>query len=226
MKYKCLLIDHDDTTVDSTPIIHHVAHLEQMRRLNRSNQAVSLEEWFRINYHPGLRSFLTETLRLSPEEEEICYQVWREYTTTLVPSFFPGILPLLHRFKLSGGTIVVVSHSEEDIIRSHYEQQNEISGFFPDFIIGWTGDRSKNKPSLWPLEQTLSHFSLSPRQVLVVDDLKPGILMARNGGVDSVAVGWSHHLEEIKADISRLSTYYADSVEELEKIIFPIPSGP
>lgn len=221
MKYQCILIDHDDTTVDSTPVIHHVAHQEQMRRLGRSGQAVSLEDWFRINYHPGLSTFLTETLRLSPEEEAICYEIWREYTTTMVPPFFPGILPLLYRFKLAGGKIVVVSHSEEDIIRSHYEQQDEIPGFLPDLIIGWTGDRSKNKPSPWPVQTTLSRFSLNPRQLLVIDDLKPGILMAQKAGVDSVAVGWSHRLEEIRKDISTLSTYYADSIEDLEKILYP-----
>jgi len=220
MNYQCLLIDHDDTAVDSTPVIHHVAHLEQMRRLNRSHQAVSLEEWFMINYHPGLRTFLTETLHLTPEEEKICYEVWREYTTTLTPPFFPGMLPLLQRFKAAGGVIVVVSHSEEDIIRTHYEEQKEIPGFLPDLIIGWTGDRSKNKPSLWPVEATLSRYSFLPEQLLVVDDLKPGILMAQKAGVDSVAVGWSHRLDEIKNDIRRVSTYYADTIDKLEEIIF------
>jgi len=223
MNYQCLLIDHDDTTVDSTPVIHHKAHLEQMRRLNRSRQAVSLEEWFRINYHPGLRHFLTKTLQLTPEEEHLCYEIWRDFTTTMVPPFFPGMLPLLRRFKLAGGIIVVVSHSEEDIIRSHYEGQTDIPGFLPDLIIGWTGDTAKNKPSTWPVETSLRHFSLRPDQLLVVDDLKPGITMANSAGVDSVAVGWSHRLEEIRKDISRFSTYYADSIEELEKILFPQP---
>ena len=43
MKYKCLMIDHDDTTVDSTPSIHHLAHIEQMKQLGRSHEALDLE---------------------------------------------------------------------------------------------------------------------------------------------------------------------------------------
>lgn len=220
MKYQCLLIDHDDTAVDSTPTVHHKAHIEQMRRLNREQQALSLQDWLKINYHPGLRSYMNDTLQLSQDEQALCYKIWREYTTSLTPPFFPGILPLLHKFRDAGGYIVVVSHSEADIIRSHYDQQKEIPGFQPDLIIGWNGDHEKNKPGPWPVQHTLRQFPLSPSQLLVVDDLKPGILMARNAGVDSAAVGWSHRLDFVKNDLAKLSTYYVETVSDLENILF------
>lgn len=220
MRYSCLLIDHDDTTVDSTPSIHYPAHLAQMKRLGRTEDAVSLEKWFRINYSPGLRPFLDEALGLNDAEKQICYEVWREHTTSAVPPFFPGILAFLQRYREMGGLIVVVSHSEPDIIRSHYEAQTEVPGFMPDRIIGWSGEGKENKPYIWPVERVLEEYPVEKKDILVVDDLQPGITMARNAGVDSVAVGWSHGLEEIKADISQKSTYFADSLGHLEQIVF------
>ena len=219
MNYRCILIDHDDTAVDSTPSVHYKAHIEQMQRLGRQQETLSLQEWFEVNYDPGLVVYLNETLHLTEEEQRLCYSIWREFTTTLVPPFFSGILPLLSRFGDAGGIIVIVSHSEPDIIRRHYEEQQEVPGFMPHLIIGWTGDRDKNKPATWPVETAMEKYSLSSEEVLVVDDLKPGIIMARNAGVDSVGVGWSHQVEKLKRDIRTFSTYYAETVEELERLL-------
>jgi len=220
MKYRCILIDHDDTTVDSTPSVHYKAHMKQMQQLGRPQDTLSLQEWFEVNYDPGLVPYMNDSLQLTQDEQQLCYSIWREYTTTLVPPFFPGILPLLNRFREAGGIIVVVSHSEPDIIRRHYEEQEEIPGFIPDLIIGWTGDQEKNKPATWPVETTLKKYSLSKKDLLVVDDLKPGMIMARNAGVDSVGVGWSHQLEKLREDIRAISTYYAKTVDELEHLLF------
>ncbi len=220
MRYRCVLIDHDDTSVDSTPHIHHPAHLAQMERIGRVEETLSLEDWFRINYSPGLRPYLDKSLGLTESEKQICYEVWREFTTVSTPPFFPGILAFLEAYRRYGGIIVVVSHSEPDIIRGHYERQNEIPGFLPDMIIGWSGDGRKNKPYTWPVEEVIKEFGFEKKELLVVDDLQPGITMARDAGVDSVAVGWSHGLEEIREDISKKSTYYAESLAELERIVY------
>jgi len=220
MKYKCLVIDHDDTTVDSTPSIHYLAHQEQMRRIGREKQTSTLEHWFEVNFDPGFSVYIDTILKLSEDEKKICYNIWREFTTVLIPPFFNGMLPLLKRFRDLGGIIVVVSHSEPDIIKSHYEKQVEVPGFIPDRIIGWTGNMEKQKPNVWPIEETIKQFNLKKDQILVVDDLRPGITMANKAGVDSAGVGWSHNLEIIKKGIIDQCTYFLDSVEDLNKLIF------
>jgi beta-phosphoglucomutase-like phosphatase (HAD superfamily) len=220
MKYKCLVIDHDDTTVDSTPAIHYLAHQEQMRRLGRESETSTLEEWFEVNFDPGFSVYLDSILKLTDEEKKICYEIWREFTTVLTPPFFEGMLPLLQEFREKGGIIVVVSHSEEDIIQSHYEKQSEIPGFIPDRIIGWTGEPEKQKPYTWPIDEVVKQFHLNKTESLVVDDLRPGIKMANRAGVDSVGVGWSHNLPIIKEGIIGECTYFLDSVQELYNLIF------
>jgi len=216
------MIDHDDTTVDSTPSIHHPAHIEQMKQLGRSHQASNLEEWFKINFHPGLTVHLEETLKLSDKENKLCYSIWRDFTMSKTPPFFPGILEMLNRFRIQGGIIVVVSHSEPDIIISHYDKQTDFPDLKPDRVFGWNGKKEENKPSIWPVEETMKQFGIEKKDILVVDDLKPGILMAMNAGVDSAGVGWSqsHKIPEIKADLTEICTYYFEKVEELENLVF------
>ncbi|MBB6481447.1 HAD family hydrolase [Spirochaeta isovalerica] len=220
MKYRCLIIDHDDTTVDSTPSIHYLAHQEQMKRIGRESETSTLEEWFRVNFDPGFSVYIDSVLKLSEDEKKICYDIWREFTTVLTPPFFEGMLGLLRDFREKGGIIAVVSHSEPDIIRSHYENQEEIPGFLPDRIIGWTGEPEKQKPYPWPVEDIMREFNLSRDEILVVDDLKPGITMALKAGVDSAGVGWSHNLPVIREAISKDSTYYLNSIEELRDLVF------
>ena len=220
MRYTCLLIDHDDTTVDSTPHIHYPAHKEQMRRLGRAEETLSLEDWFLVNYDPGISHYLQKILALTKEEEQLCYEIWRSYTTKMVPRFFDGILDILKEFRDRGGRIVVVSHSEPDIIASHYKVQDYIPGFMPDRIIGWEGDRDKHKPNPWPVDSVVEEYRVPRDEILVVDDLMPGIVMARRGSVDSVAAVWSHGIRKIRDGLSGLSTHTAASVSDFEKILF------
>ncbi len=220
MKYRCLLIDHDDTSVESSHSIHHPAHREQMKQLGRENETVAFEEWMRINYDPGLLDYLDKILKLSENEKELCYHVWREYAHKRIPHFYPGILKVLKQFRDKGGYIVVVSHSEAGMVEAHYKAQKEIPGFSPDRIIGWTGDSSRNKPDPWPVLEVIRTYGVEKSEILVVDDLKPGIIMATTAGVDTVGVGWSHRIPEIINDMKSSCTYYADSIADLEKILF------
>lgn len=217
------MIDHDDTAVDSTLAIHYPAHIEQMRQLGRSHQALSLEDWFKINFHPGLVHYFKHTLTFTEEENKLCYKIWRDFIIRGTPPlFFAGILELLNRFKEEKGIIVVVSHSKSDIIEAHYKQQTEFPGLFPDRIFGWNGKFEENKPNSWPVNETMKQFNLEKEDILVIDDLKPGITMAINTGIDSVGVGWSqsHKIPEIKAALSGICTYYFDKVVDLENLLF------
>lgn len=220
MKYSCILLDHDDTTVDSTPSIHYPSHREQMKRLGREEQILSLEEFFLINFEPGLTSYFNDVLKLSKDELALCYDVWREFTTTRTPEFYPGILAMLNRYQELGGIIVVVSHSEADVIRHHYEKQEIFPGFMPQRIIGWDGVVEKHKPHPWPVLDVMREYELEQRDILVVDDLKPGILMAHRAGVDSAAVTWSHGHPVIRKGLAEMASYELNSLKEFESLLF------
>jgi phosphoglycolate phosphatase/pyrophosphatase PpaX len=218
MKYRCLLLDHDDTAVDSTAAVHYPAHLEALKILRPDRTPPTLEQWLLINFH-GIMEHLVGELRLTEEELAREYEIWRSYTVSRVPPFFPGFLDLISDFHAHGGLVAVISHSEADVIASHYRRAGGASSF-PDLVFGWTDQAERRKPSPWPVREALARFALAPQEALIVDDLKPGVLMSRAAGVAIAGAGWSHQIPEIAGYMQDHTIAYCESIDELRKFLF------
>lgn len=220
LRYHCLVVDHDDTSVMSTPAIHYPAHVEALRRLRPGREPIGLSGWFRKNFDPGLMEYLVGELGFTAEDLAESNVVWRGYTAARVPGFFPGFLSMLAEYRHRGGLVVVISHSEEAMIRRDYLASDYRAGasdggsFVPDAIYGWTDAPELRKPSPRPLLDAIGRFGLSPDRVLVLDDLKPGADMAAASGVDCAAAGWGHDVPEIRAAMRAACFRYFESVEE------------
>ena len=219
LRYPCLILDHDDTAVDSTAEIHYPAHREIMKYLRPGTEPISLEGWFSKNFHPGIMHYLTDELQFTDEELEAEYRIWRKFTTSRIPTFYPGFLETLQEYKKRGGIITVVSHSEEDIIRRHYGEQDNGLGYIPEMIFGWTYDEEKRKPHPFPVREILKHFNKGPEDALIVDDLKPGVLMGTNTGVTVAAAGWSHNIPEIQDYMKENCAAYFTTVSDFRDFI-------
>jgi phosphoglycolate phosphatase-like HAD superfamily hydrolase len=218
MRYRCLILDHDDTSVRSTPEIHYPAHLEVMRQLRPDWEPATLEEWLIKNFSPGIMSYMTEELGFSEEEVDMEYRIWRTHTEKVVPSFFPGFLEILKDFKSEGGIITVVSHSEEDLIRRDYAQAD--APHLPELIFGWDKEKEKRKPSPYPVQQILAAYKLSPEEALIVDDLKPAVEMSRQSGVAIAGAGWGHDIPLIREYMKANCEAYFDTIEEFRTFLF------
>jgi len=219
LKYSCLIIDHDDTAVDSTAKIHYPAHLEVMRILRPDMEPATLREWFIKNFHPGIMEYLTVELAMTPSEMEVEYEVWKRHTATTVPDFYPGFVETLSSFRRAGGIVAVVSHSEKHIIERHYRSYNGDISFIPDIIYGWDYNEDLRKPSPRPVLEILKKFRLKPSQALILDDLKPGVLMGRVTGVAVAAAGWGHDIPEIADYMRKTCIEYFESVKDFERFI-------
>jgi phosphoglycolate phosphatase/pyrophosphatase PpaX len=78
----------------------------------------------------------------------------------------------------------------------------------------------ERKPSPHTLFELMKKYSLSPSEVLVVDDLKPGYDMARGAGVDFAAAGWAYDIPEITDFMSKFGDYFLKDVYSLGKVLF------
>jgi phosphoglycolate phosphatase/pyrophosphatase PpaX len=224
LPYGCLVIDHDDTTVMSTPGIHYPAHVEALRLLRPGRKAIDLEGWLRKNFNPGFRPYLEEELGWSPEEVAEAYRVWRDFTAERVPAFFPGMFETLGDFRAREGLLVVVSHSEVDLIERDYRAASAGRGegvLLPDLVFGWSEDPELRKPHPYPLLETMRRFGLERSDILVLDDLKPGADMAAAAGVDCAAAGWGHDIAEIREAMLASCRHYFATVEEFRSFLLP-----
>ena len=219
LRYRCLILDHDDTAVDSTAQIHYPAHVEIMKTIRPGVAPTDLQGWMLKNFHPGIMHYLTEELGMDGEDLKIEYEIWRRYATSLVPDFYAGFLEILQQFRARGGIITVVSHSEQDVILNHYNAACGDLDCVPDPIFGWDYDASKRKPSPYPVNRIMNRFDLATREVLILDDLKPGVIMGRNTGVDVAGAGWGHDIPEIRKYMQEHCVAYFTSTSEFREFI-------
>jgi phosphoglycolate phosphatase/pyrophosphatase PpaX len=198
--------------------------VETLKRIRPGARPVTLDEWFRKNFHPGIMGFLQDELGFTPEEIEEEYRIWRGFTTGRTPDFFPGMLEALAAFRAEGGIVTVVSHSDADLIERDYRAASEKAGvpaFVPDRIFGWTMDENRRKPHPYPALRIIEEFGLDPADVLVVDDLRPGIEMAKAVGAGTAAAGWGHRIDEIRDYMLEACDHFFPTVEEFRAFVVP-----
>ena len=218
MKYKCLVLDHDDTVVDSSASIHYPSFVEYLK-VARPHLAdkYTLEEYFEKNFHPGILELFTQEIGLSDEELQEEEAFWRDYVKNHIPNAYPGMAEIIRDFKNGGGIVAVDSHSlTENIIRDY--KANDLPA--PDIIYGWDIPKEMRKPAPGTLFDLMEKYDLKPEEILVVDDLKPGYDMARAAGVHIAAAAWAHNVPEIADFMQKNCEYFCKSVEELRNIIF------
>ena len=217
LNYKCLILDHDDTAVKSTPTIHYPSFLQVCKELRPQDEPITLEAFTTYCYDPGFIGMCREILQFSESELEHQQRIWRQHTEMNIPDFYEGFPEIVRSFKELGGIITVVSLSERSRIERDYKQH---CGFIPDSVFGWELPEHQRKPNPYPIEQILSRYSLRNTDVIMLDDLLPGLQMARQCEVTFAAAGWSHTIPQIKEAMARQSDYYFEQVQQFSDLIF------
>lgn len=215
MRYRCLVFDHDDTTVNSTATIHYPAFMAFLKEYY-PGRSCTLEEYFVKNFHPGFIEWCVEDFGMSEEMLETETQFWLNYVDSRIPVSYPGIRELMMRQKEEGGLVCVISHSMKHNILRDFKQNGLPE---PDLIYGWEEPPEHRKPNAWPMEQLISQFSLEPSEVLMIDDLKPGYDMAVKAGVDFAAAGWANDVPEIETFMRQNCRLYFKTVQELSEYL-------
>ena len=194
MRYKCLVFDHDDTTVNSTATIHHPC-FQEFLNIYYPGREITLEEYFNKNFTPGFLEMCRGEYGMDDAMIQVETDFWSEYVKTHVPKAYSGIREIMLRQKQEGGIVCVDSHSfSENILRDF--RLNSLPE--PDAVFGWELPEEKRKPAPWTLQEIMRRYNLEPGEILMIDDLKPGYDMARAAGTDFAAAMWAHNVPYIK----------------------------
>lgn len=216
MKYPCLIVDHDDTVVNSTATVHYPCFVEYTHKYF-PHYSCTLEEYFVKNFDPGVVAFFRDEVGMT-EAQMLDEQVyWNAYVQKHVPEVYDGMRAILWEQKRRGGLLCVVSHSYRDNILRDY-RANDLPE--PDAVYGWECPSEKRKPNPWALEQIIAQFRLSPEQLLMLDDLKPGYDMARACGVPFAAAGWANDIPQIERFMRDSCDRYFKTVAEFGAWLF------
>lgn len=216
MRYPCLVVDHDDTVVNSTATVHYPCFVEYTG-IYHPEVHYTLDEYIKDNFDPGVVALFRDIIGMTAEEMEREQDYWNAYVKRHVPQAYDGMRELLWRHKNAGGVLCVASHSyTENILRDYRE--NGLPE--PDAVFGWESPADERKPNPYPLEQTMRRFGFDRGELLMLDDLKPGYDMAHSCGVDFAAAGWSNDIPEIEGFMRENCDKYFKTIPELEKFLF------
>ena len=215
MKYKCLITDHDDTLLNSTEEVHFPAMVDCLRVL-RPEMKLTFDEFAFYNFDHGFLKYATEILGFNEEEMQIEMEMWRKWTDVHRPTFFDGVREVLCEFKEAGGIFVVSSHSEKDVILKDLENARCPE---PDAIFGWDLPPEKRKPSLYTIEKTCEMFGLKREEIVMLDDMRHGLSMCREAGVDFIFADWARKPDKIRKQMREASKYTAKNFWEVKDII-------
>lgn len=217
---RCLILDHDDTTVNSSPEVNYPAFVYIMEKL-RPGVEYSYDSFVDACSDPGFVPYARETLGFTDEEMKWEAENWLRFSRETVPTVFPGLERLVMRCRQAGIILCVVSHSWEQIIVRDWQAG---FGMLPDGIYDWNHSSGKRKPDPFPVFDIMERFGLSPDEIVVADDSVSGAEMARLAGVRFVGVGWAHQAPRVKAKLrdgaDGQKTFYFTSPAELEELIF------
>ncbi len=216
MRYPCLVVDHDDTVVNSTATVHYPSFVEYTA-IYHPDVHYTLEEYFKYNFDPGIITLFRDMIGMTHEEMLREQDYWNAYVKLHVPHVYAGMKELLWRHKENGGTLCVVSHSyTENILRDYRE--NGLPE--PDAVFGWERPAEERKPNPYPLEEIMRRFGFSHGELLMLDDLKPGYDMAKRCGVDFAAAGWANDIPEIEGFMRENCDKYFKTIPELSEFLF------
>ena len=217
LKYPCLVLDHDDTVVQSETTINYPFFCYILDQF-RPGQTITQEEYTNGCFNPGFAQMCKDRYQFTDQELKDEYQQWMNFVMSHTPDPYPGIRELVHRYKEAGGIICVVSHSSVINITRDYQTH---FGVLPDEIYGWDLPEEQRKPSAYPLEQIIKKYLLRPDQILVVDDLKPAWVMCKKVGVPIAFAAWSkENCPAILKEMTDLCDYTFYSPAELEAFLF------
>ncbi len=218
MKYKCLVLDHDDTVVNSTASIHYPCFIDYLK-LTRPHLAdkYTLHDYFVKNFHPGIIELLMNEVGMDEEEISREEKYWASYVEGHIPMAYQGMKELISEFRRRGGIVAVDSHSLKRYIERDY-RENGLP--HPDIIYSWDIPKEQRKPSPYTLFDLMKRYELDPCEILVVDDLKPGYDMARGAGVDFAAAGWAYDVPAIEEFMRKNCDYYFKDIESLYNMLF------
>lgn len=217
LKYPCLVLDHDDTVVQSERTVNF-PYFQYILDQFRPGTTVTLEQYTYGCFHLGFADMCRQWYDFSEQEIVDEYLGWKEYIRHHIPAPFPGIERVIHRQRELGGKICVVSHScEENITRDYLAH----FGVEPDDIFGWDYPEEQRKPNPYPLEQIMKKYGFRRDELLIVDDMKPAYEMAKRGGVPIAFAAWGRlDYPEIVEEMSRLCNFSFRKPKELEKFLF------
>ena len=217
LRFPCLVMDHDDTVVQSERTIGY-PYFCQILSVLRPGETISFRDYVTDCHNLGFADMCRTRWHFTEQEMDDEYKGWMTYVMEHAPAPFPGIRELLQHQRAEGGRICVVSHSSVVNITRDYELH---FGLQPDAVYGWDYPEELRKPNTFPLEDIMKRFGYTSQDLLVVDDMKLAWRMAKPLDVKVAFAAWGKlDFPELTQEMRTLCDFSFDDPKNLENFLF------
>lgn len=197
-RYRLVIFDWDGTLMDSSEYIAHCVQAAAKDLDLPVPPVTRVKEGIGLGYEAHLRQLFPEhmdTLDIQHFNTRYQYHFHQADPFTL-PTLFPGAEGMLRELKERGYLLAVAtgmqSHNLETILAKLQLQSR--------FDVTRCADQTCSKPHPQMLKEILSVLSISAHDALMVGDTVFDMCMAKNAGVDRLAVSYgTHPVEKLQA---------------------------
>lgn len=217
LKYPCLVLDHDDTVVQTEKALAYPCFKEFIEQI-RPGRTLTYQEYVHDCSRMVFADMCRQVWGFTEEELREEYFVWKDFIKQHIPPICPGIDRIIRRQREEGGLICVASLSTTEVILRDYDHH---FGITPDAIYDYDLPTHLRKPNPYPLLDIMERFDLRPDQMLMVDDMKLGWDMAKKVGVPTAFAAWSkEELPEMALQMREIFDVSFDTAEALYDYLF------
>ena len=201
-EYKLLIFDWDGTLADSIGRIVTAMQVAAQRSGHPERDEDSVKGIIGLGLPEAI-------LTLYPEMTDAQVVDFRQHYADVYiamdtePSpLFEGVLESLEAFRAEGYRLAVATGKA----RRGLDRVLKAHGWEDFFDVTRAADETASKPDPLMLNQILAHCDVRPEHALMVGDATFDLQMARNAGIDSVAVGYgAQSMERLLAFEPRLA---------------------
>ena len=217
LKFPCLVLDHDDTVVQTEKAIGYPYFRDFLSRI-RPGTDLTFSQYVHKCNNMVFADMCRHEWQFTDDELQEEYTGWKACSRRNIPPLCLGIDMVIRKQKELGGIICVASLSTKEIIQRDFLHH---FGFLPDAIYDYDLPASQRKPNPFALTDIMDRFNINANDIIVIDDMKLGWEMAKCVGVASGFAGWSKaDFPELKKEMAQLCDYSFNSAQELAQFLF------
>lgn len=190
-KYKLLVFDWDGTLVDS---IDKIVTSLQVASFNACNLKVSesdAKDVIGMGLNEAIRKLHPEIDTDSVDEIAQAYKHHYQHENEVTEEPFEGVTELLSQLKESGFLLAIATGKS----RPGFEHSANSHALFSYFHTTQCSGENRSKPHPEMLNRILAELKIAAEDAVMIGDSIHDLLMAKNAGVEAIAVTHGVHTE-------------------------------
>lgn len=188
LRKKCLILDHDDTIINSQESIHYPLFVDVLKILRPNIIPIDFEKFIELSNELGFVKMCRMLYHYNEKEIQFEYEHWKIHSSLIEAPAFEGIKEFLTAFIEIGGVIIVYTMNSKQNVIKDYER---LFNFVPNRIISHDQYYILRKPYRLSILKELHNLNLTVEDCIFIDDTPMLLELKHRLNMDFIAANWA-----------------------------------